>query len=198
MGNIRRIRVASTAALLGGMFSVTGMVAGPAGADPGQTLHGGGVTFNFGDPMATPPPAFSLNPFGPPSIWFNSSFPVAGCPASFGADAQFVTTGGNAELHTSNNQKTGFWTGGTAEGPANLENGTGHTLYTGHLSIWGGLGTNQGPLDATGQLEQGEQFHFDGVSNDQYATPIRIDISFHMTMNNSGAMTTFNEGISCT
>ena len=191
MGNIGRIRLASAAALMGGVFGAGVMVAGPASAAPGQTGHGITFPLDFIGNFLTNPN--SLNPLGPPL-----TIPP-GCP--FDYNAVFNITGNGVIHQTGNNN--GFWTGGTIEGSTtlnemNAEGVQGPNLYTGRATAWGGFGTNNnGTTDVTAQAEEGEQFHFQGVSTDGNNTPLRVDIAYHATMNNNGTFTNFSESVVC-
>lgn len=184
----RATRLASAAILLGGVFGV-GLTAAPAF---GAAMTGHGVTtiFDFGASGMTG--AFNLNA-GPP---FDAFDPVAaGCP--FDDTVAFVIVGNGVD-HMSGN-KNGFWAGGTATGPTTLEASDGTPLYLGQATGWGGIGTNIGGSDETGQFEVGETFHFHGVAADPENPQQTVDVtlSYHATVNNNGSLTNMKESLSC-
>ena len=189
MGISRYTRFVTAAAVAGGLGGVGLVTAEPTFAAPGQAGHGITFPLNFvGDPTTNPN---TLNPIGPPLVI------PSNCP--FDYNASFNITG-NGVIHQTGNSN-GFWTGGTIEGATTLTEGTDPTpLFTGRATAWGGFGTNNnGTTDpaGSGQAEEGEQFHFQGVSTDGQNTPLNVAISYHATRNNSGTFTNFSESVVC-
>jgi hypothetical protein len=183
MGNNGRIRLASAAALAGGVFGIGVAMAGPAGAAPGQTAHGTTTYIPVGalNPPVGPPLDFSSCPFDD-----NWVFGITGNSVGYGVD-----------------NKNGSWGGGTLTGAATLsmigDDGPGPSVYSGQATGWSGGGDNLKTSSTTGvsQGEIGETFHFNGVSTDGSNTPLTVVISYHATENNKGTITNFSENVTC-
>lgn len=179
----RPAKAGAAATLICGLAAMG--LAGPAFASAQtqpqtQTFHNYTFTLDFStNPNTTLEPAFM------PPLEFPQN-----CP--FDSSAVFTITG-NAVVHQTGNNN-GFWLSETGNGPATLTN-EGAMIYSGRVTAWGGLGTNQGPTDSTGQAEEGTTFHFHGTNSSGGSLDVSID--YHVTLNNAGTMTSSSEDMTC-
>ena len=168
-----RTALLGTAAVLVGGSS--GLVLSPAAARAASQDHQKDVTMPF--------PWAALNPFFGPALTIPPN-----CP--FGGDATISITGNFQQHGTSNHDGNADWGGQTGEGIATLTDGD--SVWSGQATFWGGGGNN-----STGQGEEGETFHFNGVSVPGGAT-LDVHVSYHATINNNGTVTNMNESVVCT
>jgi hypothetical protein len=102
--------------------------------------------------------------------------PPANCPFSPGSDLSFVMLSGTMVGHDSQN-KNGDWGGDTVQGVAQVT--AGDSVYTGHLTLWGGGGNN-----IVGQSEDGFTLAFHGTGSDDGT--LDLHVTGHNTVSASG------------